>query len=92
MANLEARLEMVKVAQSTCEFNFDNSRLSRTRELVRDISCRIDVTEKLVNANTTNIGQINLDEEESGVDIIDQITAYFEKSKEADASVAVKLD
>ena len=53
VANLEARLEMVKVAQSTSEFNFDDSRLSRTKELVRDISCRIDVAEKLVNAKTT---------------------------------------
>jgi hypothetical protein len=92
VANVEARLEMVKVAQSTSEFNFDDSRLSRTKELVRDISCRIDVAEKLVNANTANIGQINLDEDEAGVDITAQITAYFENSKEADASVAVKLD
>jgi len=91
-ANLDARLEMVKVAQSTSEFNFDDSRLSRTKELIRDISCRIDVAEKLVNAETTNPGQINLDEEKANGDITDQITAYFEKSKAADASVAVKLD
>ena len=50
VANLEARQEMVKVAQSTSEFNFDDSRLSRTKELVRDIGCRIDVAEKLVHA------------------------------------------
>jgi chromosome segregation ATPase len=92
VANLEARLEMVKVAQSTSEFNFDDSRLSRTRELVRDIGCRIDVAEKLVHAETTYPGQINLDDEQAGADITEQITAYFEKSKEADASVAVKLD
>jgi uncharacterized coiled-coil protein SlyX len=92
VANLEARLEMVKVAQSTSEFNFDDSRLSRTKELVRDISCRIDVAEKLVNANTVSPGQINLDEEEAATDITEQITAYFEQSRDADASVAVKLD
>ena len=34
VANLDARLEMVKVAQSTSEFNFDDSRLSRTKDLV----------------------------------------------------------
>jgi chromosome segregation ATPase len=92
VASLEARLEMVKVAQSTSEFNFDDSRLSRTKELVRDISCRIDVAEKLVNANTVSPGQINLDEEEAATDITEQITAYFEQSRDADASVAVKLD
>ena len=37
-------------------------------------------------------GQINLDEEEAATDITEQITAYFEQSRDADASVAVKLD
>jgi chromosome segregation ATPase len=92
VANMEARLEMVKVAQSTSEFNFDDSNLARTKELVRDISARIDVAEKLVNAETTYPGQIDLDEEETGASITDQVTAYFEASQKADESVAVKLD
>ena len=92
VANLDARLEMVKVAQSTSEFNFDDSRLSRTKELMRDISTRIDVAEKLVSADTSSIGQINLDEEKTNADIADQVTAYFEASHKADASVAVKLE
>jgi hypothetical protein len=92
VANMEARLEMVKVAQSTSEFNFDDSRLSRTKELVREINARIDVAEKLVNAETTYPGQINLDEEQTGGDITEQIAAYFEASNKADATVAVKLD
>ena len=90
--NMEARLEMVKVAQSTSEFAFDDSRLSRTKELCRDIAARIDVAEKLVNAETTYPGQINLDEEETGTNISDQVTAYFNASQKADESVAVKLD
>jgi chromosome segregation ATPase len=92
VANLEARLEMVKVAQSTSEFNFDDSRLSRTKELVRDIGTRIDVAEKLVNADTTYPGQIQLDDEQAHADITEQITAYFDASKKADETVAVKLD
>jgi len=92
VANLEARQEMVKVAQTTSEFNFDDSHLSRTKQLIRDIGCRIDVAEKLVNAETTYPGQINLDDPKSGGDIADQITAYFEDSRQAEASVAVKLD
>lgn len=91
VANLEARLEMVKVAQSTSEFNFDDSRLSRTKDLVKDIGARIDVAEKLVNAETTYPGEINLDEEPA-TDILDQVTKYFEASEKADATVAVKLD
>jgi predicted nucleic acid-binding Zn-ribbon protein len=91
VANLEARLEMVKVAQSTSEFNFDDSQLSRTKDLVKDISARIDVAEKLVNAETTYPGQIDL-EEEPASDITEQITKYFEQSKDSDDSVAVKLE
>jgi hypothetical protein len=91
-ANLEARLEMVKVAQSTSEFNFDDSRLSRTKDLVKDIATRIDVAEKLVQADTSSVGAINLDEPESSANIADQVTAYLEASKKADATVAVKLE
>jgi redox-regulated HSP33 family molecular chaperone len=92
VANLEARLEMVKVAQSTSEFNFDDSRLSRTKELVRDIGTRIDVAEKLVHTETVYPGQINLDDQKTTGDITDQITAYFEDSRQAEATIAVKLD
>ncbi|HUE71636.1 MAG TPA: hypothetical protein VMP01_12190 [Pirellulaceae bacterium] len=91
VANLEARLEMVKVAQSTSEFNFDDSQLSRTKDLVKDISARIDVAEKLVNAETTYPGQIDL-EEAPASDITEQITNYFQESKDSDDSVAVKLE
>src|SRR5688572_18266384 len=80
VANMDARLEMVKVAQSTSEFNFDDSRLARTKDLVGDISARIDVAEKLVNAETADIGQINLDEQEA-TDITQQVTKYFQQSQ-----------
>jgi len=92
VANLEARLEMVKVAQSTSNFNFDDSRLSRTKELVKDISTRIDVAEKLVNAETTTPGQINL-EEPASTNITEQITNYFKQAGETEKEQnVVKLD
>jgi glutaredoxin 2 len=91
VANLEARLEMVKVAQSTSEFNFDDSQLARTKELVKDISARIDVAETLVNAETTYPGQIDL-EEAPASDIAEQVTNYFQQSHEEGDSVAVKLE
>lgn len=91
VANLEARLEMVKVAQSTSDFNFDDSRLSRTKDLVKDIGARIDVAEKLVNAEVTYPGQIDL-EEQASTNITETITQYFQQSAEKEESVAVKLD
>ena len=92
VANLEARLEMVKVAQTSSNFNFDDSRLSRTKDLVKDIGTRIDVAEKLVNAETTTPGQINL-EEPASTNITEQVTNYFKSAgeKEAEQNV-VKLD
>ena len=92
VANHDARLEMVKVAQSSSNFNFDDSRLSRTKELVKDIGTRIDVAEKLVNAETVPPGQINLEEPTSS-NIAEQITNYFKQTgeKEAEQNV-VKLD
>ena len=92
VANLEARLEMVQVAQTSSNFNFDDSRLSRTKELVKDIGTRIDVAEKLVNAEVTPAGQINLDEQTS-TNITEQVTNYFKQAgeKETEQNV-VKLD
>ena len=90
VANLEARLEMVKVAQSTSDFNFDDSRLARTKDLVKDIGARIDVAEKLVNADTSYAGEINL-EEAQDTNITEQVTQYFNAASEQD-TVAVKLD
>jgi len=92
VANLEARLEMVQVAQTSSNFNFDDSRLSRTKQLVKDISTRIDVAEKLVNAETTVPGQINLEEPTSS-NITEQITNYFQQAGETEAEKnVVKLD
>lgn len=92
VANLEARLEMVKVAQSTSNFNFDDSRLGRTKELVKEISTRIDVSEKLVNAETTYPGQISLEETKTS-NISEQITEYFKHSGETEKEQnVVKLD
>lgn len=91
VANMEARLEMVRVAQSTSEINFDDSHLARTRDLVKDIGARIDVAEKLVNAETSYPGQIDLDETETS-NITEQITAYFQQSDKHETETVVKLD
>jgi chromosome segregation ATPase len=77
--NLEARLQMVEVAQTTSEFNFDDSQLSRTRELINEIGTRLDVTEKLLNQEVQLYDRIPLDGEPgtNGEDILDQVTDYF---------------
>jgi chromosome segregation ATPase len=75
--NLEARLKMVEVAQTTSEYNFDDSRLARVKDLVSDIRTRLAVAEKLVNADVKYSDQIPL-EEPAPADIVEQVTEYFE--------------
>jgi DNA repair exonuclease SbcCD ATPase subunit len=77
VANLEAEHEMLKVAQTASDFNFDNSRLARTKELIDDIRTRIEVDSKLLNEVQIS-GQIPLEEEKSSnEDIMERVSQYF---------------
>ena len=82
--NLEARLKMVEVAQTTSIFNFDDSHLARTRELVQDIQTRIDVAERLIGAERNFHDRIPLEEPEVE-DVSDQITEYFDSEPDMES-------
>lgn len=76
--NLEAQARMVEVAKTASDLNFDNSRISRTQELLDDIESRIAVEKTIVDVQETNIGGIPLEREESGSDdITEEIEVYF---------------
>jgi chromosome segregation ATPase len=77
--NLEARQKMVEVAKATSEFDFDDSQLARTRELITEISTRIDVEEKVANSDGYFYDEIPLDEEPESGDISQAIAEYFGK-------------
>jgi Skp family chaperone for outer membrane proteins len=87
--NLEARQKMVEVAQTSSDFRFDDSRLSRTKELIEAISTRIDVAEKLVNAQTEYPDQIQLDEPASA-NILEEVAQHF--GLEPSVEQTVQLD
>jgi chromosome segregation ATPase len=76
--NLEAELEMLKVAKTASDFNFDDSQLARTKELIEDIRTRLEVESKLVDEVEVS-GQIPLEEEqtETTEDITDRVSQYF---------------
>lgn len=78
--NLEARLTMVEVAQTSSSFKFDDSKLSRTQELLTDLGTRIEVAERLVNVDSQAIDRIPLDEEEVDRDVSEEIAEYFQTS------------
>lgn len=78
--NLEAELEMLKVAKTASDFNFDNSKLARTKELIEDIRTRIEVEGKVLG-EVEAAGQIPLDESESSEEITDRVSKYFGESE-----------
>lgn len=81
--NLEARNQMVAAARTTSNYQFDDSRLGRVKALVDDLKARLEVDEKLVNAEGELHDEIPVDKPGHG-DIIDQVSKYFgEKDKPA---------
>ena len=74
--NLEARQKMVEVAQTTSNYQFDDSQLGQVKELVTDLRTRLQVAEKLVNAENKLGEEIPLDAT-TPANIVDQVTDYF---------------
>jgi len=87
--NLEARLKMVEVAQTTSNYQFDDSQLGRAKELITEVRTRLNVAERLVNAETKFDGEIPLDATETE-DIVDQVTEYFSPETAKVAEVSLK--
>jgi chromosome segregation ATPase len=83
VANLEARLKMVEVAKTSSDLNIDDSHLARTRQLISDLNSRIDVEDKLLNADTKLNDEIQLEEPTPSIeeDITKEVTAYFAKDR-----------
>ena len=64
--NLEARVQMVAAAKTTSNYQFDDSRLGRVKELVPNLRSRLEVAEKLVNAEVKFHDEIPLDKADAG--------------------------
>ena len=85
--NLDARLKLVEVAQTTSEFALDDSRLSRVKDHMAQIRARLSVAEKLLNADVSYHDEIPL-EAPVPEDIVDQVTEYFELDRPSVAELA----
>ena len=48
--NLEAKFKAFEVAQTTSEFNIDDSQLGRVKDLIADVRARLNVAERLANS------------------------------------------
>jgi len=74
--NLEARLQMIAAAETTSQYQFDDSRLGRVKELVSNLRNRLEVAEKLVNAEVYYHDEIPLDKTVPE-NIVEQVTEHF---------------
>ncbi|MCA9179943.1 MAG: hypothetical protein KDA51_00780, partial [Planctomycetales bacterium] len=91
VAKLEARQTMVTVAQTSSEFNLDDSALARVTQLVRDVETRLDVTERMLAADIQFAEEIPLSQPESA-NIAEEVAAYFNgPDKSIATSVAAEV-
>ena len=74
--NLEARLQMIDAAKATSDYQFDDSRLGHVKELVSNLRTRLEVAEKLVNAEVYYHDEIPLDKA-TPENIVEQVTEHF---------------
>jgi chromosome segregation ATPase len=87
--NLEARLQMVAAAETTSKYQFDDSRLGRAKELVANLRSRLEVAEKLVNAEVYYHDEIPVDKA-TPENIVEQVTEHFAAKTPATEKVAKK--
>ena len=80
--NLEAQMRMVELAETTSEYQFDDSRLGRVRELIQDVQTRLDVSRKLAESAIEPLGQIPLDAPDE-TSIEETVAEYFEMDRSA---------
>jgi chromosome segregation ATPase len=88
--NLEARLKMLQAAQTTSQFNFDDSQLSRCKKTIQELRKRLDVAERILDQDGKLVDSV-ADEPEVAEDIAEQIDRYFGSNPEVTGSKRAAL-
>lgn len=88
--NLEARLKMLQAAQTTSQFNFDDSQLSRCKKTIQELRKRLDVAERILDQDGKLVDNLT-DEPEAAEDIAEQIDRYFGSTPEVTSSKRAAL-
>lgn len=90
VAELESRLEAVKLAQVGTEYSVDDSSVSATRQMINDIKTRIEIEEQVVNADSKITGEIDLDEDEAAsTNLLEEVTNHFGSENGEVAEIAI---
>lgn len=88
--NIEAQLQVLVATQTTNQYNFDDSKLGRVKELIADLRTRLDVNERLINSEGYFHDEIPLDGDAAAEDIVDQVAEYFGQSEPKVAELAAE--
>lgn len=86
--NLTARSRMVDVAKTASNIHIDDSQLSKTRQMIDEISTKIDTEEEMLSLVPKYFGQIPVNTDDiisTDKNILDEFDAYF--SSDDDSSV-----
>lgn len=87
--NLQARLKVLEVAQTSSATSFDDSHLGQVKELLNDLRTRVSVEEKMVHVEDTVHGEIPVDQPASTTDkIVERVTEYFSTPSTDNVKVA----
>ncbi len=87
--NLQARSQMIAAAKTTSDYQFDDSRLGNVKELIAGLKTRMEVSEKMVNAENSFHDEIPL-EKAVPENIEEQISAYFAPAADKQVTLAEK--
>ena len=90
LESLNARLKLVDLAKTTSSYNFDNSSLANAKELVSQLSSRLDVEEKLANVDTLNAEVPVKEDALMHANIADRVTEYLGGKNNEPQEVATK--
>jgi predicted nucleic acid-binding Zn-ribbon protein len=75
--NLEARLKMLQAAQTTSQFNFDDSQLSRCKKTIHELRKRLDIAERILDQDGKLVDSLSESAPEVSEDIVEQVHHYF---------------
>lgn len=80
VGNLEAQLQLVEAAEAGCEYNLDDSPLSRLKTLMADLQTRVEVRARMADREVDAYQEIPVGASNSE-SIVDEVTQYFESNR-----------
>ncbi len=89
--NLDARLKMLQAAQTTSQFNFDDSQLSRCKKTMLELRKRLDVAERILDQDGKLVDTLSEAEPEASENVVEEVHKYFGVSSQAVSSGRASL-